>query len=123
MEDDGTGFFNMSNGDGHQRATWIENETVTSWAHDCWAGAPTFPGSHRWSPCGTVQGPFHLLDSGEVLERTRDMVMAMAGLDGYQLLWSAFLQDGDIHDYELWYADPTDRVFYWRWQEGMTATQ
>jgi hypothetical protein len=121
MDVDPSQFFTISNGDGHQRATWVDNQLVTSWSHDCWTGVPTFPGSTSWSPCGTIQGPFQLLERGEILEKTRSMVLALAGMEGYQMLWSSFFQDGGVYDYELWYADPDDRVFYWRWQEGLAA--
>jgi hypothetical protein len=116
-------FYTVSNGDGYQRATLVEDPIVTSWSHDCWSGTPLFPGSYQWSPCGTVQGPFHLLTTDEVLEKTRAMVMAIAGLEGYQMLWSAFEQDDELHDYQLWYADPDGRVYYWHWHVGLAAEE
>jgi hypothetical protein len=118
---DGGGF--ISNERGFQRATWYDQDVRRAWAQDCWAGTPTFPGSDQYDVCGGTSGPFTGLSPQEILQTTMAMVRAIAGVDGYQLLWSTVTRNGDYQDYELCYATPDGNVYYWRWTSGLPTEQ
>lgn len=118
---DGGGF--LTNERGFQRATWTDQDTRRSWSHDCWSGAPTFPGSEAYDVCGGVTGPFVDLTPDEVLRTTLAMVRAIAGVDGYQLLWSNVQRDTGYQEFEMCYDTPTGGVYYWRWTAGSLVQQ
>lgn len=113
----------LTNERGFQRAVWTDQDVRRAWAHDCWTGNPTFPGSESYDPCGGVTGPFLDLTPEEVLRTTLAMVRAIAGVDGYQLLWSTVQRDSDVQNYEMCYATPEGSVYYWRWTAGIPVEQ